>query len=304
MKKIAKVLASFAALAFVVAPAVPASAYSEGVSVDADGKIVVSTEADLQEAFLDEDATYIELGGDITVHRSLVITRPLALNGKHHTITMADVADRVQSDSYGQQADSYYVLKVYNQPTASTSIQDVVLNGGVGGLQNNGSHVTVVDVTFQNHEWGGMEITKGENVATNPITDFYGKVNYADESGSRPAIWTDGIAAENVKLNVPSAEAAIVKNQGATGQVQFFTSAANAEEALKDTTNYAPLDETKYPGVEFGSATETPGDDTGDDTDTDTPEVTEPVKDKESTDKADVTAPNTGTTIRFASAKK
>ena len=35
----------------------------------------------------------------------------------------------------------------------------------------------------------------------------------------------------------------------------------------------------------------------GDDTDTDTPEVTEPVKDEESTDEADVTAPNTGTTI-------
>ena len=52
MKKIAKILASFAALAFVVAPAVPANAYSEGVAPQ-DGVITVSTEDDLKEAIAD-----------------------------------------------------------------------------------------------------------------------------------------------------------------------------------------------------------------------------------------------------------
>ena len=72
----------------------------------------------------------------------------------------------------------------------------------------------------------------------------------------------------------------------------------NAQKALEDTDLYSELSDSPMADVkvEIGGVP-TPEPTPGDDTDTDTPEVTEPVKDEESTDEADVTAPNTGTTI-------
>ena len=76
MKKIAKVLASFAALAFVLVPVASAGA----VEVT-DGIATVSTEDELFEAVGQDDVNHVIMKNDIILHKSLVISRPIVMDG-------------------------------------------------------------------------------------------------------------------------------------------------------------------------------------------------------------------------------
>lgn len=295
MKKIAKILASFAALAFVVAPAVPASAYSEGASVSDDGAITVSTEADLREALVDPDVRTVILGANLeNISSPIVISRPITLNGNDKTVTVGDSCKNVHS-KWGCQA-----IQVYEQTEATTTIQDINLKGGLAGIQNNGSNVTLKGtITFADNEWGGIEITKGDGVTSVPVTNFTDvKIVNSSETAGQPTVWTDKLTVDEINITFDGAQAVIFKDQDA-GQVQFFLDNTNAQKALEDTDLYSELGDSPMADVkvEIGGVP-TPEPTPGDDTDTDTPEVTEPVKDEEApTDEADVAAPNTGTTI-------
>lgn len=289
MKKLAKVLASVAVLAFVVTPAVPAGAYSEGVA-PSDGAITVSTEADLREALADPSVTTVTLGADIeNIASPIVISRPITLNGNGRTITVGDGCVNEYS-KYGCQ-----VVQVYNQPEATTTIQDVTLSGGLAGIQNNGSNVTLKgSITFANNEWGGMEMTKGNGVTTVPTTNFSdANITNANETAGQPTLWTDGLTAEEVNITFGQAQAAIYKDNDGESQVQFFLSETNAQKALENTDVYSELADSPMANatveVNSGNPAEEP-------TDPETPDVTEPVDEGKDTE-ADVTAPNTGETI-------
>lgn len=290
MNKLAKVLAGFAALAFVVTPAVPAGAYSEGVA-PSDGAITVSTEADLREALADSNVTAIKLGDDIeNIASPIVISRPITLDGDDHTITVG-VGDscKNQFSKHGCQ-----VVQVYNQPAATTTIQNITLRGGLAGIQNNGSNVTLKgSITFENNEWGGMEMTKGDGVITVPTTNFSdANITNANETAGQPTLWTDGLTAEEVNITFGQAQAAIYKDNDGESQVQFFLSETNAQKALENTDVYSELADSPMANatveVNSGNPTEEP-------TDPETPDVTKPVDEGEDTE-ADVTAPNTGAT--------
>lgn len=287
MNKLAKVLASVAALAFVVTPAVPAGAYSEGVA-PSDGAIAVSTEADLLEALVDHSVTTVTLGADIeNIASPIVISRPITLNGNGKTITVGGNCKNEHSN-FGCQA-----IQVYKQTEATTTIQDINLDGGLAGIQNNGSNVTLKgSITFANNKWGGMEITKGDDVTSVPVTNFDGVViTNASETADRPTIWTDKLAVDEIDIAFDGAQAAIFKDQDA-GQVQLFLDNANAQKALENTDLYSELSDSPMADatVEVGGV---PVDEPT------VPEVTEPVEDETpATDEgADVTAPNTGATI-------
>lgn len=293
MKKIAKVLASFAALAFVLVPVASAGA----VEVT-DGIATVSTEDELFEAVGQDDVNHVIMKNDIILHKSLVISRPIVMDGGGHALHM--VPDHAGEEPREPQTGAYYVIKVYNQPVATTTIQNIGLDGGAAGIQNNGSNVTLKgSITFANNEWGGMEMTKGDGITSVPVTNFTDvKIVNSSETAGQPTVWTDKLKADEINITFDGAQAVIFKDQDA-GQVQFFLDNTNAQKALEDTDLYSELDDSPMADVkvEIGGVP-TPEPTPGDDTDTDTPEVTEPVKDEEApTDEADVAAPNTGTTI-------
>ena len=289
MKKIAKVLASFAALAFVVAPAVPANAYSEGVAPQ-DGVITVSTEDDLKEAIADTSITKIILGGNIVSTGDLNIERDnVNIDGAGHSIIR-------QRDTAGWDTDKNgrgdYVMQFYR---VSGSLSNIKLTGGAGALLINGANVTLSgNIDVSGNEFGGIEVSTTDS-------SMLPEVNFDDailvdttESSSAPVMWLDKLTPEQVtvKYNGIQAAADYVDVNNDKNQVVFYLDAKNL-----DTTNpvYTPLAVDQF-HVESSTDPETP--------DTETPDVTEPttpVADEENKDNdneaTDVTAPNTGTTI-------
>ena len=268
MKKIAKILASFAALAFVVAPAVPASAYSEGVSVGEDGAITVSTEADLKQALDDATVKTITLGDNIQLENSAVIDiNGVTLDGAGYTITVPEGYDPVSVS--GQN----YAIKVYAN---NVTIKNVKTAGtAVGGIQIAGSDVALEgDIVLGAHKWGGIELKSSADMSKANIA-------FASENTTTPAIWSDDAdmtaKSNSVKAAVKALTVARHKDGGAE-QLFLYVDAKNAPaagaegfvsvEAL-DVDNYrvTPIADEQEPTPE---TPETP----------DTPEVTEPVEDE------------------------
>lgn len=290
MRKSFGIIAGLAALAFVFVPGMPASAYSDGV-VPSDGVITVSTEADLREALTDSNVTTINLGGDIeNIASPIVISRPITLDGGGHAIAVGDSCKN-QFSKWGCQ-----VVQVYNQPVATTTIQNITLRGGLAGIQNNGSNVTLKGtIVFADHQWGGMEMTKGNGVTTVPTTDFSSAtITNNSETASQPTMWTDSLTADEIDIAFGQAKAAIYKDNDGENQVQFFLNEANAQEALEDTAVYSELADSPMADATVEINT-TP--DEEEPTTPEVPEVTEPTTPADEGEDAEITAPNTGVTI-------
>ena len=285
MKKIAKILASFAALAFVVAPAVPASAYSEGVAV-ADGVITVSTYADFKDALADASVNTINLGGDIDVpvdvktgKGQVDITRDVTINGNGN-----DYA--VKFDGSPEWKSNF--LQVYK---STVTVKDLTVEGGNLAFFVNGGTLNLEGTINMSGNFGGIGISQGKNVTAVPAVNFADgvKVTYADEGhetpkgAPAPAIYSE---AGSFELKFDGINAAVYNV--ADSQDFLYFDASKAPEVSADGA-FTALDVDDY--------RVTPIADTEEPTDPETPDVTEPVDEGEDTE-ADVTA------TRFASAKK
>ena len=281
MKKIAKILASFAALAFVVAPVMPAMAYEPDEVKD--GAITVSTDADLKQALDDATVKTITLGANIQLKNSAVIDiNGVTLDGEGYTITVPEGKDPVSVS--GQN----YAIKVYAN---NVTIKNVKTAGtAVGGIQIAGSDVALEgDIVLGAHKWGGIELKSSADMSKANIA-------FASENTTTPAIWSDDAEmtakSNSVKAAVKALTVARHKDGGAE-QLFLYVDAKNAPAAgAEDFVSVDALDVDNYRVTPIADEQE-PTPETPE-----TPEVTEPVKDEEApTDEADVTAPNTGATI-------
>lgn len=290
MKKIAKVLAGFAALAFVVAPAVPASAYEADAVVD--GAVTVSTYADFEQALKDTTVSTINLGGDIDVpvdtkvdanaaKGRVDIMRNVTINGKDYAVKF--------DGSTGWKSN---FLQVYK---STVTVKDLTVEDGNLAFFVNGGTLNIEGTVNISGNFGGIGLSQGGGVTEVPALNIGAGavVNYTGESATTPAIYQDENTADiSVKYDGIKAGASLTDG---SGKVYFYFNAANAPAAGTD--GFTALSDEQLDAYRETpiAEEEVPGDNT--DTDTETPEVTEPVKDEESTDEADVTAPNTGTTI-------
>ena len=286
MNKLAKVLAGFAALAFVVAPAVPASAYSEGVAV-ADGTITVSTYADFKDALADASVNTINLDGDIDVpvdaetgKGKVDIMRAVTINGNDHAVKF--------DGSTGWKSN---YLQVYK---STVTVKDLTVEGGNLAFFVNGGTLNLEGAINMSGNFGGIGLSQGGGVTEVPTLNIANGavLNYTGESVTTPAIYKDEKTAEvSVKYDGIKAGASLTDG---SGKVYFYFDAANA-----------PVDEEGYTMLNDEQLNEyrvTPIADEQQPT-PETPEVAEPVEDETpATDEnADVTAPNTGAMIANAS---
>ena len=280
MKKIAKILASFAALAFVVAPAVPASAYKADAVVD--GAITVSTDADLKQALDDATVKTITLGADIQLDSSAVIDMDgVTLDGAGHTISVPEGKDPVSVDG------DNYAIKIYasgvtvkNVKTGGTAVAGIQVDETGKGAVLEGN----IDLDGA-HKWGGIELQAPADMTKANIT-------FKGENATTPAIWSDD-ADMTTKSNSVKAAAKAQKDGKKADQLFLYVDAKNAPTADAEgfvSVKALNVDDYRVTPIadEQEPTPETP----------ETPEVTEPVEDETpATDEADVTAPNTGTTI-------
>lgn len=274
MKKIAKVLASFAALAFVVAPAVPASAYEADAVVD--GAVKVSTYADFEQAIGDATVSTIKLDGNIDAPGKISILRDVTIDGGGHTIKFNGDIDWKSN-----------FLQVYK---ATATVKDLTVKDGNLAFFVNGGTLNLEGTIDMSGNFGGIGISQGENVTAVPAVNFADgvKVTYADEGhetpkgAPAPAIYSE---AGSFELKFDGINAAVYNV--ADKQDFLYFDASKAPEVSADGA-FTALDVDDY--------RVTPIADTEEPTDPETPDVTEPVDEGKDTE-ADVTAPNTGTTI-------
>ena len=274
MKKIAKVLASFAALAFVVAPAVPASAYEADAVVD--GAVKVSTYADFEQAIGDATVSTIKLDGNIDAPGKISILRDVTIDGGGHTIKFNGDIDWKPN-----------FLQVYK---ATATVKDLTVKDGNLAFFVNGGTLNLEGTINMSGNFGGIGISQGENVIAVPAVNFADgvKVTYADEGretpkgAPAPAIYSE---ADSFELKFDGINAAVYNV--ADSQDFLYFDASKAPEVSADGA-FTALDVDDY--------RVTPIADTEKPTDPETPDVTEPVDEGKDTE-ADVTAPNTGATI-------
>lgn len=284
MKKLAKVLAGFAALAFVVTPAVPVGAYSEGVTVT-DGAVTVSTYADFKDALADASVNTINLGGDIDVpvdtktgKGQVDITRNVTINGNDDYAVKFDRSTGWKSN----------FLQVYK---STVTVKNLTVEGGNLAFFVNGGTLNLEGTINISGNFGGIGLSQGGGVTEVPTLNIANGavLNYTGESVTTPAIYKDEKTAKvSVKYDGIKAGASLTDG---SGKVYFYLNAANA-----------PVDEEGYTMLNDEQLNEyrvTPIADEQQPT-PETPDVTEPVDEGKDTD-ADVTAPNTGAVIANAS---
>lgn len=271
MKKLASVVAGFAALAFIAAPAMPAMAYAP--TDVKDGAITVSTTDDLKKALDDETVKTITLGADIKLDSSAVIDMDgVTLDGDGHAISVPKGKDPVAADG------DNFAIKVYAN---NVTVKDVKTAGNaVGGIQIAGKNVALEgDIALGVHEWGGIELKAEADMTKANIT-------FAGESAGAPAIWSDDA---DMKAESDSIKAAVKaqKDSKDADQLFLYVNAKNAPTA--DTEGFVSVEALNVDAYRV-----TPIKD-------ETPEVTPPVEDETKGEaEAEVEAPNTGATVTNA----
>ena len=100
---------------------------------------------------------------------------------------------------YDSNWNGVYAIQAYN--SKNVTLKDITVSGADGGILVNSSVVTLDGtITLNGNEFGGIEVSKGDNVDLSASTlNINGAtLAFENESYPRPTIWIDGLNAGNV----------------------------------------------------------------------------------------------------------
>ncbi|CCV64138.1 hypothetical protein BN85405610 [Alteracholeplasma palmae J233] len=153
-------------------------------------EVGVETEEELRLAITNPNITAINLVNDIELKTSLVVTRPVVINGNGNVLSLPTNTEWVKGS---------YVIQAFK--TTGVVIKNITLAGGNAGLLVNGSEVTVENVKVTNNSFGGIEVSKGKNVESTPILTVNG-LTYVT-TNNLPVIWVDQVSTiDEYEVNV------------------------------------------------------------------------------------------------------
>ena len=320
MNKLAKVVASFGALALIAVPAMPVGA--------TEGSVYVGSFDEFKTQISNNEISTINLTANITMpHKFTLVmgegeyvaddqvfrTGSVTINGNGHEITMdGGTVDDWKSDFF----------QIYDKTgeNGTVTINDVKFTGDGRDLSLyiNGSKVMLGGTVELSGEYGGIGLSAGRDVTGAPSLSFNEgtKITYANEGKdtpkgqSAPVIYTEADDA-SVKYDGINAAVSSTDDKGDSQTFLYFNK-ENAPTESADGYTYENLNvdnfrvnpiESETPGEE--EKPETPEEDKPN---TEIPgEPTEPGQDTETEpeapttdDEADITAPNTGTSVANA----
>ncbi|MEK5184027.1 DUF4073 domain-containing protein [Solibacillus sp. FSL W7-1324] len=176
----------------------------------------VSSITELTDALADEKIKTITLANDIETTEEIVIDRAVTINGNGYKVTMT-------GNDEGWQGD--YVFHVYK--ATGVTISNVVLTGADGALLVNGSEVKLTgSIDVNGNEFGGIEVSKGQNVTSTPSLDVTeATLSNQGEVYGLPTIWEDKITGTVTATADQLTSTSTVKDN----QVQYYLTAANSE---------------------------------------------------------------------------
>lgn len=188
----------------------------------------VTDEATLLSALNDSTIDTIVLGSDIETSSKINITRNVTIDGSGKQIKYVGTFKGTNDNTTW---DGIYVLHAYR---SNVTVKNIKLTGGNAALNVNGSKVTLVGtIDVSGNGFGGIEMSKGTNVAEYPYIDAKNAtIVNTTESKLLPTLWIDGISAEEIKANNVDVEIDDDAFKGAVmvdsnGQFQFYTEKAN-----------------------------------------------------------------------------
>ena len=176
-------------------------------------KAVVTNESELLEALKDNNITTIELGSDIEITASVVISRDITIDGtaNNYTIKMSG------TPSYVPNGDNY-VLKVYG---GNVKIANIKLTNSMAAMMvGDNSNVTVENVNVDGNVWGGIEVKNNNAKLT------VNSINYTEERYAKPVVWVD---AENLGTSTITG---LENSRVIKGQVQYYLNSENLTKAV------------------------------------------------------------------------
>ena len=204
-------------------------------------------EVSLRAALANEKASVVNLAADISAQTTIEITRPVTLNGQGHTILtpltaknilvlkpggapitrgrISNLALAFEGGGAPESWQSAYALQIYR--SSNIVLENVSAQYGNAGILVNGSSVSLegtIDVS--NNSFGGIEVSKGENVEQEPSLLSNGAVlTNTTEVNGKPTVWTDRTDAAAVRVpdltSVPFTE-------NDKDQTHFYLDAVNA----------------------------------------------------------------------------
>ncbi|MGI5893926.1 MAG: pectate lyase-like adhesive domain-containing protein [Candidatus Merdivicinus sp.] len=174
------------------------------------GTALVGTEEELETA-LSGDAKEIVLTQNIDTTKTISVDREVVIDGNGKTLEASNLnstpgqnsallitADGVKVENLVLDAaktdvgawGSIYTIQVYE--ATGVVLNNVTAKGGNGGIIVNGSDVTLEGTTdVSGNGFGGIEVSKGVDVESDPVLTVNGTIVYADESLTKPAVWID-----------------------------------------------------------------------------------------------------------------
>lgn len=181
------------------------------INVKAATNKTVNSQKELIDALNDSSISTITLGSDIETTEKINIMRDVIIDGNNKTIKY--VGTFGQSSSKDNTVwGGIYVLQVYK---SNVTLKNIKLTGGNAGLLINGGHAVFdgkIDVS--GNGFGGIELGKGQGVATSPslTVNNNAEIINTTESPDKPTLWVSkdvtgaSITVGNTKFNLNSGE--------------------------------------------------------------------------------------------------
>lgn len=240
----------------------------------------IKTEEDLLKALADASVKNIIITDNITLTKTLSISRPnVSIEGNNNKITVpfadgVNTKDGVQFvnasgstiknlvvELTGVEAASWkgaYGIQVFN---STIVLEGVVASGGNAGILVNGSQVTLKgQVDVSKNGFGGIEISVGETNANSKPTLTITKCELTNstESATNPTVWADGTDKLGHNVIIGGSLYKVENPEGHENQDYFFINKKNAptkpvsklKSAKAVEAEEAPVEETVTEPVE------------------------------------------------------
>ena len=141
----------------------------------------VTNEGELLDAISNNQIKTIDIMNNFSVEAPIIINRPITINGNSNQITYVGALEEIEKSSVLQALD-----------VSDVNIEEIELNGGDVGILVDGSHVTVKNITTDQHRLGGIEVIKDTGI-DDPQLNVLGTNTHLDVSEQpTPAIWISG----------------------------------------------------------------------------------------------------------------
>mgnify|MGYP006920896288 CR=1 FL=1 len=158
------------------------------VKINAQETKLVHNQEELKKAINDENISTITLANDIETTEKINILRSVTIDGNNHTIKYIGPFGKENNADYTVW-NGIYVLQFYK---TSSTLKNIKLTGGNGGLLVNGAKVNIEGILdVSGNGFGGIELGQGKDVKSTAhlVLSNSASIINTTETEDTPTLW-------------------------------------------------------------------------------------------------------------------